>query len=405
MPVFEYRGVTPEGQDVAGGIDADTLRGARGKLKRLGVFPTAVSEGSRTAEVAFAGAGLLGRSLRPKEVALFTRQLATLFSAGLPVTDALTAVLEQADRRALTKLVTDIREAVREGRALADALERHPGVFSPIYVQMVRAGEAGGDLDEVFQRLAEFLEAQVRLRDRVWAALAYPMFLCVIGGVVLAVLMVVMIPRVTAMFADLHRVLPLSTRVLIAGSHLLTRHGGELVVSGLLGAAGLAWYFSTPGGRIRRDTWALNLPVFGRVSRSVAIARLARSLGTLLASGVPLLAALDIAKRVMGNVVLERAIDRARDGIAEGKGLAQILARTGVIPPVLTHLIAIGEKSGDLDGMLLKAAEVFDHEAEAAVNGVTSLLAPMMVLVMGLLVLFIVMAILVPIFELSEGVR
>ena len=288
---------------------------------------------------------------------------------------------------------------------MADALEVHASVFVPVYVQMVRAGEAGGNLEAVFVRLAEFLEDQAELRDRVWAALAYPVFLFVTGALVLTVLMVVTIPRITAMFAQMHRVLPFSTRLLIGFSDFLTRQGWWLVILCVLGAVGLARYLATTRGRALKDELVLKTPVIGRLVRMLAISRLARTLGMLLRSGVHLLAALDIAKPVIGNVVLERMIDWTREELTKGKGLAVTLARTGVMPTLLTHMVAVGEKSGDLDGMLLRAARVYDMEAESTVKGMTSLLAPSLVLLMGILVLFIVTAILVPIFDLSGGVR
>ena len=408
MPVYEYRGLTPEGRVVAGVIDAENPRGARSKLKRMGVYTTAVQGERATGRLVRRRPWLLGLSrnrIHQREVVVLTRQLATLLSAGLPVIDALTAVLEHADRSGLRRVLTEIRESVREGQSLADALEVHASVFVPVYVQMVRAGEAGGNLEAVFVRLAEFLEDQAELRDRVWAALAYPAFLFVTGALVLTVLMVVTIPRITAMFAQMHRVLPFSTRFLIGFSDFLTRQGWWLVILCVLGAVGLARYLATTRGRALKDELVLKTPVIGRLVRMLAISRLARTLGMLLRSGVHLLAALDIAKPVIGNVVLERMIDWTREELTKGKGLAVTLARTGVMPTLLTHMVAVGEKSGDLDGMLLRAARVYDMEAESTVKGMTSLLAPSLVLLMGILVLFIVTAILVPIFDLSGGVR
>ena len=408
MSVYEYHGLTTDGREVVGVIDADNPKGARSKLRQIGVYPVEVSdEGAedRSNRRAKWTTGRFRKRVGPRDVAILTRQLATLLTAGLPLTEALTAVLEQTDRLALNMLIAGIREAVREGLSFADALELHPLVFSPIYIQMARAGEASGHLDEVLLRLSELLEAQTLLRDRIWAALAYPIFLFVTGTLVLMVLMAVVIPRVTAMFADMHRVLPLPTRFLIAFSHFLSTHGWWIAGVGVLGALGLMRYLATPGGRALRDEWFLKVPVVGSLARITAVSRFARTLGTLLASGVPLLPALDAAKRVMNQVVLERAIEQVKVGITEGKGIAVMLARTGVIPPLATHMVAIGEKSGNLEDMLLKAAQLFDREAESMVSGMTSVLAPFMVLIMGVLVLFIVSAILYPIFELSQGIR
>jgi general secretion pathway protein F len=406
MPLYEYHGLTAEGRTATGIVDADTPRTARTKLKRQGIFPTDLLEGH---DVPVSGQRLSflpwRAQARPKDIAVLTRQLGTLLAAGLAVVDALTALLEQAPRGALRFLLADLRESIREGRSLSRALERHERIFSPIYIQLVRTGEFGGHLDEVFLRLAELLEAQDTLRDRVRAALAYPVFLFITAGVALAVLMGIMIPRVTAMFSEMHRVLPWSTRMLIASSNIVLTHGIWIAVIGGIALWGLARLLQTPVGHALRDAWFLKLPVVGPLLRQMALARLARTLGTLLGAGVALLPALALARRVMNNTVLERALAWTGEELSQGKSLGATLASTGQVPSLLTHMVAVGEQSGELDAMLLKAAHMYDREAESTLAGLMSLLSPVLVLIMGLIVLFIVTAILVPIFELSEGVR
>jgi len=406
MPLYEYHGLTAEGRTATGIVDADTPRTARTKLKRQGIFPTDLLEGR---DVPVSGQRLSflpwRAHARPKDIAVLTRQLGTLLAAGLAVVDALTALLEQAPRGALRFLLADLRESIREGRSLSRALERHERIFSPIYIQLVRTGEVGGHLDEVFLRLAELLEAQDTLRDRVRAALAYPVFLFITGGVALAVLMGIMIPRVTAMFSEMHRALPWSTRLLIASSNIVLTHGIWIAVVGGIALWGVARVLQTPVGQALRDAWFLRLPVVGPLLRQMALARFARTLGTLLGAGVALLPALALARRVMNNTVLEQALAWTGEELSQGKSLGATLASTGQVPSLLTHMVAVGEQSGELDAMLLKAAQMYDREAESTLAGLMSLLSPVLVLIMGLIVLFIVTAILVPIFELSEGVR
>jgi general secretion pathway protein F len=405
MPVYEYRGLTAKGRTATGVVDADTPRAARTKLKRQGIFPTdleGVDVSSSTRRLLF----LPWRErTRPKDIGVLTRQLGTLLSAGLAVVDALTALLEQAPSGAMRILLADIRESIREGRSLSRALERHGDIFGSIYIQMVRTGEAGGHLDEVFLRLAELLEAQDILRDRVRAALAYPIFLFITGGVALTVLMSVMVPRVTAMFSEMHRSLPWSTRLLLASSNILVAHGVWIAVVAGLALLGIARLLKTMQGRAIRDAWVLRLRVVGPLLRRIALARFARTLGTLLGAGIALLPALALARRVVNNIVLEQAVAWTAEELSQGKGLGVTLARTGEVPSLMTHMVGVGEQSGQLDAMLLKTAQMYDREAESTLTGLMSLLSPVLVLVMGLIVLFIVMSILVPIFELSEGVR
>ncbi len=406
MPVYEYQGLTADGRNATGVVDADTPRAARSKLKRQGIYPTGLLEGHEVSVSVPRWALLPWRDrAKPKDIAVLTRQLGTLLSAGLAVVDALTALMEQAPHGAVGALLADLRESVREGRSLSRALERYEHIFSPIYIQMVRTGEIGGHLDEVFLRLADLLESHDALRDKIRAALAYPLFLFITGGVALVVLMGVMIPRVSAMFSEMHRALPWSTRALIASSQILLTHGTWIAFVGAAGLIGVLQFFRTPAGRALRDACLLKLPVVGPLLRRMALAGFARSLGTLLGAGVALLPALGLARRVMNNTILEQSIAWSGEELSQGKSLGVTLARTGEVPRLLVHMVTVGEQSGELDGMLLKAAQMYDRENESALAGLTSLLSPVLVLIMGLMVLFIVMATLIPIFELSEGVR
>jgi general secretion pathway protein F len=406
VPVYAYRGLSGDGRAVTGVVDAESARGARLKLRRTGVFPTDLSEehgGARRA----AGFALprLGERVPTQELAAATRQLATLVGAGLPLVQALAALAEQTERETLRRTLVQVREKVIEGGALADALAAHPRLFSPLYVNMVRAGEASGALDVVLERLADYTEDQARLLAKVRTALAYPSIMLVLGGAILLFLVSYVVPKVTRIFQETQQQLPTLTVVLIAVSGFAARWWWLLLILVAAVAAGLRTYARTPAGRERLDGLILRLPYVGRLVQKVAIARFARTLATLLASGIGLLTALDIVRNVVGNTLLAQAIERARDAIREGQSVAPPLRESGLFPPLVVHMVAVGEQSGELEAMLTKAADAYDNEVENAVGALTTVLEPLMIIFMGLVVLFIVLAILMPIFELNRMVR
>ncbi|MBI3596593.1 MAG: type II secretion system inner membrane protein GspF [Nitrospirae bacterium] len=420
MPVYEYKGLTTEGRDISGIIDADSPKTARAKLRQSGIYPTDVVEGA--GEVSY-GAGSSAQSDRPgrplpwlsrlrvaervgmMEVSLMTRHLATLTGAKLPLMEALSALMDQLEKGELKRIVAGVRERVKEGSSLAVALAQYPSVFSEIYINMVRAGEASGTLDGMLLRLADYLEYQVKLRNQLIATLTYPVFMVIIGGLILFGLVTFIVPKITLIFEEVHQVLPWPTVVLIAVSHFLNDFWWIILLAGVLGMFALQQYIKTPAGRIQYDRFLLRTPIMGRVTLMVAISRFTRTLSTLLTSGVPLLQALDVVRNVVQNAVLAEAIDRARQNIGEGQSLAEPLKKSGMFPPLVTHMIAVGEKSGELEPMLVKVSEAYDNEVEAIIGTLTALLTPVMILVMGAIIGFIVMAILLPIFELSQIVR
>ncbi|MBI3611243.1 MAG: type II secretion system inner membrane protein GspF [Nitrospirae bacterium] len=420
MPVYEYKGLTTEGRDVSGIIDADSPKTARVKLRQSGVYPTHVVEGAGESAHRFGSETRAERPGQPlsrlsrirvveraglMEVAFLTRHLATLTAAKLPLMEALTALMDQLEKGELKRIVAEVRERVKEGSSLASALAQYPSVFSEVYVNMVRAGEASGMLDGMLLRLADYLEYQVRLRNQLVAALTYPIFMVIIGGLILFSLVAFIVPKITLIFEEVHQVLPWPTVALIAMSHFLNRYWWAVLMSGLFGLFGLQQYIKTPAGRARYDRFLLRVPVVGRVTLLVAISRFTRTLSTLLTGGVPLLPALDVVRNVVQNTVMAEAIDRARQNIGEGESLAEPLRKSGMFPPLVTYMIGIGEKSGELEPMLIKVSEAYDHEVEATIGTLTALLTPVMTLVMAGVVLFIVLAILLPIFELSQIVR
>ncbi len=404
MAVFEYKGLDLRGKKMAGVIDADNPRQARSKLRQNGIFPTEVMTAKAAAAEQAREAFSFGQKVSLSETALMTRQMATLTGAGLSIMESLAALIEQTENKASKKVWVDVREGVKEGSTFADALSRHPKVFSNLYCHMVRAGEASGALDKILLRLADYLENQVRLRGKIFSMMTYPILMMVVSGLILLFLVAYVVPKVTSIFDDLNQALPLPTVILLSISDFVIAYGWLLFLLLALGFFFLRRHIATPEGREKYDRISLKVPIFGKVVKMVAISRFTKTLATLLASGVQLLKALEIVQEVVGNKVLEETIREARGNIREGESIADPLKRSGLFPPLVTHMISIGEKSGELETMLQKVSEAYDNEVETTVTGMTSLLGPLMILGMGFAILFIVLAILLPIFEVSQMV-
>jgi general secretion pathway protein F len=385
-------------------VDADSPRMARQRLKAEGIYPTELTEGRAKAKAEARSVRLTGR-IRAMDVALVTRQLATLVGAGLPMLECLSALVEQVENPRLKSVVADVRERVKEGASLSDALRPYPKVFSELYVSMVAAGEASGTLGPMLVRLADFAERQVALTGTVVATMTYPAVMVGIGVLVLMFLMSFVVPRVTSVFEGVGQALPTPTVVLIAVSDAVRDYWWGLILLGVAGWFAFRRWRRTERGALLYDRLSLKVPVVGRLIRMVAISRFTRTLSTLLSGGIPLLEALSITQRVVLNRVLADAITSASENIREGESVATPLAASGVFPPMVTHMIAVGEATGELEAMLVKVAEAYDREVETTVGSLTSILSPVMILVMGSVVLAIVMAILLPIVELSGLVR
>jgi general secretion pathway protein F len=375
MPVYAYKGLNEKGRNVGGIIDADSPKSARIKLRRSGIFPTDLNEtreklSSATAQPASRFSldlsGLFER-ITPQDLALMTRQLATLVGAGLPLVECLGALVEQVDSAKQKKILSQVRERVVEGGTLADAMKAHPSVFNDLFVSMVRAGEASGALDLVLIRLAEYTERAAALQAKVRSALTYPVFMGVASMVILFFLLSYVVPKVTRIFQETHAQLPTMTIILLAISGFLANYWW--VVIGLAAAVGtgVRLWKRTPAGHLQFDRLVLRIPYFGKVLKKVALARFARTLSTLLLGGIPLLQALDIVKHVVSNMVLSNAIEDGRNSIREGHSVADPLKKSGLFPPLLIHMIAVGEKSGELESMLARAADAYDGEVEASV--------------------------------------
>ncbi len=467
MAVFEYRGIlSTSGKHVHGVRDADNAKSLRAVLKREGILLTnAHEEVKASAGKKGEGGGFsLFNRVSLDDVAMMTRQLATLVGAGIPLVESVGALIEHMEKLQLKRVLTQVVDRLNEGSSLAKALEAHPRVFPNLYTSMVAAGEASGNLEGVLERLADFLESQSKLRGKVGAALAYPGLMLVIGSALITVMMVVVVPKVTAIFESLDRALPWYTEALIGTSHFVssnqmlgfvismvtftftrsalrdykeserTKHLSYVIMShvagglhvlcafaveslgadalgvvfGLFAGLGVAWlmaWVATPDGRATKDGFMLKLPIVGALVRMLAVSRFARTLATLLRSGVPLLKAMEIVKNVLDNGKLEKVIETAAGSIREGESIAGPLKRSGDFPPIVTHMIAVGERSGQLEQMLENVARAYDSQVETRVQALTSLLEPLMIVFMGGGVGFIAFAILMPLIQMNEFIQ
>jgi general secretion pathway protein F len=340
-----------------------------------------------------------------EDLTVTTRQLSTLVGASIPLVDALSALYEQTDSPAMKKTIAQVRDSVNEGLAFADALAQHKRVFPELYVNMVRSGEASGALDVVLLRLAEFMEGQHRLRSRIASAMLYPAFLLGISILVLMYLLTAVVPKVVGMFESMKQALPLPTRILIAVSEFLAFAWWIIAIVAFVGVVLLVRWRRTEHGARKFDRFTMGLPIFGSIYRKVSVARFARTLGTLLSSGVPIIESLRIVKTVLQNKIMESAIDDSIAEVMDGSSIAAPLKKSGVFPPILIHMISVGEKSGSLEDMLMKAADAYEGDVETTISGLTSLLEPLMIVIMGALVGFVVLSILMPMLEMSTIVR
>jgi general secretion pathway protein F len=423
MPLYAWKGLDAAGKTINGTREADGPKMLRQVLRKDAVFLTDMREvaaGKASNKSGSAGAASapapsllkrevdLGRLLervRPQEVAIFTRQLATLLKAGIPLAEGLAALAEQADNRKLQLILAGIRQRVNEGGALAEAMAQHNRVFPELYTNMVRSGEAAGNLDAVLARLADFLDEQIALRSKVSGALTYPLVMAGLGSVVMAILMVGVVPQIATVFEDSGKALPWNTQVLIFVAKLAGGYWWIILPSLLVGAILFRRWTRTPRGRAVVDRLGLRMWVVGPLLRYVAVARFSRTLATMLASGVPLLTALEIVKKVLNNVILEKVVEEARDTIREGESIAVTLKRSGQFPSMMCHMIAVGERSGQLESMLENVAEAYERDVESKVGRLTALLSPLMIVIMGVGVGFMVFSILGPIMGMQEMVQ
>ena len=408
MPVFEYTALDDRGKSTSGIIDAEGAQAARQKLRTSGIFPVSIQETQEAQPKkepgTFSLASRLSR-IKPVEVAMMTRQLATLIGAGFPLVSALDALVPQTKSHGFKKTLAQIKNLIVEGNSFARALSNYPGQSSPLYVNMVRAGETSGTLEIVLERLADITEKQQALKNRIQTALAYPIFMLIIGTAVLFILLIYIVPSITSIFAEMNQVLPTPTRVLIFLSDFFKSYWWSIFI--ILTAA--AVFFNrtkrTVKGRYWIDKTMLLLPGIGILIKKLAVARFARTLGSLLENGVSMLIALDIVKNIAGNKLISDSVETAAIEVGKGQGLGVALSGSGIFPQLSIQMIQVGEQSGQLETMLTKISDVFENEVEITILRLTSYLEPVMILVMGSIVAFIVLSICLPIFEMNQLIR
>ncbi|MBL9014681.1 MAG: type II secretion system inner membrane protein GspF [Myxococcales bacterium] len=413
MPMYAFKGVSASGKSVSGMKDAESPKTLRQILRKDGVLVTSfeLSKGGKQAKEANKKKGGLSRDVdlggliggvKKTEVAAFTRQMATLIKSGIPLAEALGALVEQVTNVRFKTPLSEVRTNVNEGMAFADALAKHPKIFDELFVSMVRAGEVAGNLDEVLTRLADFLEASQKLKSKVQGAMIYPLVMVVVGVGIMAVLMVKVIPEITQMFTQQGKTLPWNTRLLIWSSSFIGKNIAWIFLGLVIAGVIFVKWSRSKEGRPIWHKFVLGLPVLGQLVRTINVGRFARTLGTMLQSGVPMLRSLDTAKQIMGNVILQRAIDDAKKAVTEGESLAQTLKKSGQFPATMIHMVAVGEKAGQLEQMLERVATTYEAEVDTKLGRFTALLEPLMLVFMGGAVAFIVFSILQPIMDLGQ---
>jgi type IV pilus assembly protein PilC len=403
MPTFAYSGKTRAGQLVSGEHTADSVEAAEAALRRDQIKVTRIDVAkAKKAEAAVAKATgpKAGKGVPAKNLAIFVRQFSVMIDAGLPLVQCLEILGKQEPHKNFAAVILKTREDVESGAALADAMKKHPKTFDPLFTNMIAAGEAGGILDTILKRLAEYIEKSVKLKGEVKSAMIYPVAVIIIAGVVVSAILWKVIPTFAAMFAGLGSQLPMPTRVVIALSDGLVSYGWiGIIVMGVLGYAFKAYYATEPG-RHMIDAIALKLPILGDILRKVAVARFCRTLSTLMASGVPILDGLDITARTAGNAVIEAAVQKTRTSIERGETISTPLRETNVFPSMVVQMINVGETTGALDAMLAKIADFYEEEVDTAVAGLLTLMEPVMIAVLGVIVGGIVIAMYMPIFDM-----
>lgn len=407
MPVFNYTGINNKGKKTAGIVDAESERAARVKLRKMGIYPTSLNTSGKGGPTKLSLNSNVNldkyfKRIKTQDIAVMTRQLATLVNSGIPLVDSLVALEDQLENIKLKEIITSVREKVTGGSKLSDSMKGYPKVFNNLYVNMINAGENSGTLDLVLDRLADFTESQARLKSRIMGAMIYPIIMSVVGTLLMIGLMTFVVPQLTKLFLDMRATLPLPTRILMAVSNIFVNYWYLLILAVVLAIFGVRKWLRTDSGHEYYDQKVLKIPLFGKLIRMIAISRFSRTLSTLLASGVPLLVSMDIVRNIVTNRVLKRVIEATKTSVQEGESIAEPLRRSGEFPPIVTHMITIGEKTGQLEKMLERVADTYDTQVDTTISSLMTLLEPLMILGMALVVAFIVLSILLPILQLNQ---
>lgn len=415
MPVYEYKGLDAAGKSIAGIIDADSPKVARTRLRKQGLFPTEMHQqqegGTRR------GQSILDTQIdvekyfqfiTSRDISVMTQQLSTLVGAHVPMSESLSALVDQAEKDKLKVVLSKVKEKVNEGSSLAEAMSDHPKVFDNLYVQMVRAGERSGALDQVLKRLATYADSQVKLQGQVLSAVAYPILLGLVGVGILMGLFLGVIPRIRGMFESMPggtEALPILTRVVFFFGDLLVGWWWSAPILAFGGLTAFRYWVRTAKGRAQWDNLKLKFPIFGKMNRLVAVSRFCRTLSTLLVSGVPIISALQIVESVVGNTLIADAVNKAAVNIQEGQSIAVPLKQSGQFPPLVTHMITIGEKTGELERMLTIVADAYEDQVEATISAMTSILGPVMIMLIGGIVFVVALGLLTPMMNISSMVK
>jgi len=399
MPSFEWKGRDRNGNPQSGVLIGDSKEAVIAALRRQQIVVTTVKEKGK--EIALPR---LGGGISSKDLAIFTRQFSVMIDAGLPLVQCLDILGQQQENKAFQKVILQVRQDVESGSSLAEAMRKHPQAFDDLYVNMVAAGEAGGILDTILQRLANYIEKAVKLQAQVRAALIYPTAVVTIAVIVVYIILWKVIPVFATLFEGLGAQLPFLTRVIVAVSNFIGRFWWLMFLLVAAAAVAIRQYYQTPNGRYQIDKLLLKTPVIGLLLRKIAVARFCRTLGTLLASGVAILESLDITARTAGNAVIEEAILSVRKDVEEGKTVAEPLARTEQFPPMVCQMIGVGEQTGAMDTMLSKIADFYEDEVDRAVEGLMSLIEPVIIAFLGIVIGTIVVAMYLPMFSLISQI-
>jgi len=402
MPIFEYKGITQAGKNVRSTVDADNVRNARAKLKKDGIFVVELHDKVKAKAASKRKPSSMGGGVSVQDRANMTRQLATLLKANIPLVEALAATADQVEQTTLKEALTDIKNMVNEGVSFNKGLLKYPRIFTNIYITMCEAGEASGTLDVILIRLAEFTESENELNAKVKAAMLYPIIMVIFVNLMLGVLFIFVIPKMQAIFESAELQLPWYTQVVIGFSSFMVNYWWAMII----GVVGSVFFFRnwkrSENGSRQWDRIILKTPIVGKLARIIAVSRFTRTLATLLTGGVPMLQAMDIVKNVVGNSVLADAIEDARNNISEGESVAVPLKKSQQFPPIVTHMIAIGEKTGELEHMLTQVSDSYDFQVKTQISGLTSLLEPVMIIMMGVVIGIIVFSIMIPMFDMAN---
>ncbi len=412
MALYEYKALDAAGKAVKGMVEADSVKTARTKLKKSGIFLTDISEKSsgggsnrdaagKIKTTSEGGFQLFGR-ITLNDVSMFTRQMASLIKASITVVDALSALIDQTENERFKVVLSLVRQDVNEGASLGKALSKHPKVFNSVYINMVEAGEASGSLPIVLLRLADFQEGQVRLKNKVSSAMMYPVLMMVVAFLLIIGIFTFVMPKLAKIFTAMNKELPLQTKIMLAISDFLVNYWYIPLPTAIAAIWLFMSYISTKKGRRWWHGFLLRTPVLGKLIRMLAVARFANSLAAMLAGGVPILTAMNIVKNIVGNELIMEAISQARENVTEGQSIAEPLKRSQQFPPLVIHMIAIGEKTGELPQMLQNVSSTFEEQVTAKIDGLTALLEPAMIVGMGIVVALIVVSIFVPLLELNN---